>query len=108
MRLVNIQNLTLDYSGLAKIEPHNYLEICRYFANQIMELPTISPDDLVKHGEWRWKTEIEPDEHYICFCSCCKKTCHIWYDKEDDMEYYIRSNYCPNCGAKMDGGKENE
>ncbi|WP_195543672.1 hypothetical protein [Massiliimalia timonensis] len=101
MRLVNIQNLTLDYSGLAKIEPHNYLEICRYFANQIMELPTINPDDLVKHGEW---------EDYgvgVC-CSNCgvslfhQDTNNNWGIEPSGFEY------CPYCGAKMDGGKENE
>jgi len=93
MRLVNIQNLTLDYSGLAKIEPHNYLEICRYFANQIMELPTINPDDLVKHGEWETCSD-RPDRLICSVCDC-----------GFDMWKHDRHNYCPNCGAKMDGGK---
>ena len=93
MRLVNIQNLTLDYSGLAKIEPHNYLEICRYFANQIMELPTINPDDLVKHGEWLMK------ESGRGVCSRCHRL-----DVIDPL-----ATHCRYCGAKMDGGKrENE
>lgn len=57
----------------------------------------------VKHGKWRWKPTIESGEdYYICFCSCCGKECGSYYDEEDDMAYYIRSNYCPNCGAKMD------
>lgn len=56
----------------------------------------------VKHGKWRWKSTIESGEdYYICFCSCCGKECGNYYDEEDDMVYYIRSNYCPNCGAKM-------
>ena len=101
MRLVNIQNLTLDYSGLAKIEPHNYLEICRYFANQIMELPTINPDDLVKHGEWEEvrKENIWGDFVPVFKCSACRKY------KIRTIGIIRKSNYCPNCGAKMDGGK---
>ena len=39
-----------------------------------------------KHGRWIWK------DHYLV-CSEC--------GKEND-----RKNYCPNCGAKMDGGEE--
>lgn len=43
----------------------------------------------VKHGEWvkNGKTRT---------CSCCGYF-YINVDMEDD-------NYCPNCGAKMDGG----
>lgn len=41
----------------------------------------------VRHGRWIWKG------HYL-ICSEC--------DHESD-----RTNYCPNCGAKMDG-EENE
>lgn len=109
MRLVDIQNVTLDYSGLRKIGPHNYLEICRYFANQIMELPTINPDDLVKHGEWiyweGWRG------NYDCRidgarCSLCGYSHETVYNVTNPKESL--SNYCPNCGAKMDGGKENE
>lgn len=50
----------------------------------------------VKHGEWLdlW---IEDDEmtdggFMVNQCSVCK----------DEM-YYGRPNYCPNCGARMDG-----
>ena len=45
----------------------------------------------VKHGEWvkNGKTHT---------CSCCGYF-YINVDMEDD-------NYCPNCGAKMDGGKK--
>ena len=46
MKLVDIQNLTLDYSGLVKIDPHNGLEVSRYFANQIMRLPAIDQETL--------------------------------------------------------------
>ena len=48
----------------------------------IKGLPTIDP---VKHGRW--------------VCGCC-----------DQCGYILHStgltNYCPNCGAKMDGGED--
>ena len=41
----------------------------------------------VKHGEWETRKGIE-------YCSECNKSM-MW-----------QSNFCPNCGAKMDGGKD--
>ena len=50
-------------------------------------LPTIEAEP-VRHG--RWVT----DENGITYCGNCR---HM-----DD--YASVHNYCPNCGAKMDGG----
>ena len=50
----------------------------------------------VRHG--RWILEREPDGKPYCFhCSVC----------DDDFHYIgitVAYDYCPNCGAKMDGG----
>ena len=48
----------------------------------------------VRHG--RWETYLDgdrlmPEQYYKC--SIC-----------GDRGYRFRGNYCPNCGAKMDGG----
>ena len=60
--------------------------------NELEMMPSIDP---VKHGEWEqcfedWRCQIEGDK-----CSVC------------GFEHYgtnIRNyNYCPNCGARMDG-----
>ena len=45
----------------------------------------------VVHGRWIWKPYDERTE--ILTCSVCAST-------EGALETY---NYCPNCGAKMDG-----
>lgn len=54
----------------------------------------------VKHGEWidkRWTTECDwcDMNHHSITCSVCKE------------ETYggIKTKYCPDCGAKMDGKK---
>lgn len=62
MRLIDIQNLVLDYSGLAKIAPNDYLEICRYFSNQIMGLPTIDLETLPIVQELREQLEQEKNK----------------------------------------------
>ena len=45
----------------------------------------------VRHGRWLY---VDTDTEQFFLCNRCKK-------KE-----YWESNYCPNCGAKMDGGAD--
>lgn len=57
----------------------------------------------VRHGQWIPLTECTNEGVY---CSICKKK--VW--KSDYAQCSkksrnkLESNYCPNCGAKMDGG----
>lgn len=57
----------------------------------------------VVHGEWNSLTDCSNAGVY---CSVCHKK--VW--KEDyawcNRKNKIRSNYCPNCGAKMDGERK--
>ena len=77
-------------------------EICNDIEEKIKELGCmdfIARADVqeIKHGKWKlcyedWRMQIAGDE-----CSACGfqhyGTCISHY------------HYCPNCGAKMDGGK---
>ena len=58
----------------------------------IMDIPAtdVAP---VRHGQW----ETNSDRPDSLICSVCKCGFDMW--KHDPH------NYCPNCGAKMDGGK---
>lgn len=49
----------------------------------------------VVHGQWR--RFINGDGEYKYLCGVCEKM--VTYEMGG-------SNYCPNCGAKMDGGNE--
>lgn len=66
--------------------------------------PTIEAEP-VKHGRWEAdKEDIYWGNHMVrMFCSCCKQT--TYFDREKGK--FILFDYCPNCGAKMDGGAEN-
>ena len=48
----------------------------------------------VRHGRWE-------KQRGIYSCSECGMTCP--YDVQADVIEYWACNYCPNCGAKMDG-----
>lgn len=60
----------------------------------VIMLPTadVAP---VRHGRWEKQSGLYS-------CSECGKTCP--YDVQADVIEYWACNYCPNCGAKMDGG----
>lgn len=60
----------------------------------------ILPADVVevKHGEWKYDFSDYPsryDVHIIC------TNCNHIFARLTGVNF----NYCPNCGAKMDGGK---
>ena len=59
--------------------------------SEVDNAPTINPDDLRECGRWI----INPDGYYP-YCSECKGE-----PKHGEM-----TNYCPNCGAKMDGKEQ--
>lgn len=73
----------------------------------------------VRHGEW-----VEDGYNDIpCVCSCCGAEAQYTSTFEETFDYdweenlcstgyeeireYIRTPFCPNCGAKMDGGNNN-
>ncbi len=60
----------------------------------IYRTPAADVNEVV-HGAWEKASEFMP----IYRCSICKER-NLFKDGNN-----VFSNYCPNCGAKMDGGK---
>ena len=65
-------------------------DFCNISANMLRNIPAA---DVVeqKHGTWYWLSTIFRSSY--C-CTNCQKRSPYEFD------------YCPNCGAKMDGGKK--
>ena len=61
----------------------------------IMEMPAADVVE-VKHGEWHLLYNCANEGVY---CSVCHKKVY----KTDYANQKIKSPFCPNCGAKMDG-----
>ena len=55
----------------------------------IEQAPTVDARPVV-HGRWKFDTDGDP------YCSVCRKYAGLLRIES--------GNYCPNCGAKMDGG----
>jgi rubrerythrin len=68
-----------------------------FFPQIIDDEPTADVES-VRHGRWKktgdYLSARDFSMHYYFKCSCCNE---ITIDNGD---------YCPNCGAKMDGGSE--
>lgn len=64
----------------------------------------------VVHGQWEWFDEdtgtpiTGHEREWGWRCSRCK---HELPDDYDDPDYRPMLDYCPYCGAKMDGGANN-
>ena len=50
----------------------------------------------VRHGRWQWQA--------WAFFGC--SVCHQLTEMESLRGMIVKYNYCPNCGAKMDGGAD--
>ena len=76
--------------------------IIKFIADVRLAAINASTNDVAKvvHGHWVSLTECANAGVY---CSVCNKKVY----KEDyawcNRKNKLRSNYCPNCGAKMDG-----
>ena len=66
-------------------------EIKQGFADMVNEAPTVDAVEVV-HGRWKFFGSTFYQDFYKC------SVCGSSYDG--------RPNYCPNCGAKMDGERK--
>lgn len=74
-----------------------YAESCKPITDRIIDSLPAADVEPVRHGRW-----IEyPVAHYYK-CSECRYT--VPYRKAALMSGKRQYNYCPSCGAKMDGG----
>lgn len=102
MRLIDANAFILDQMKVARISDTEWQ--MAYWAGvdetigDVGEAPTIDAVP-VKHGRWLSLTECANAGVY---CSVCNKKVYkedyAWCNRRNKM----RSNYCPNCGAKMD------
>lgn len=79
--------------NLNKFAPEHYTALINQL---IMKQPTADVVE-VKHGEWK---KIE--------CGTICTNCNRVYDNDFEFSYKQINEYfkqCPECGAKMDGGK---
>ena len=67
-----------------------------YLSDRLKKAPTIEAKPVV-HGRWIGKPICGNDN---CRCS----ECGSWHNIHANLRGEVMQKYCPNCGAKMDGG----
>lgn len=75
-------------------------------AMEIVASPAAADVAPVRHGQWDGEGDGYADGELVIdvwYCSCCG---HCIDDGTDDPT--ILPNYCPNCGARMDGAGNGE
>lgn len=112
MRLIDADRLYDKAEEKYKGSSGFYRPIYRGFVDDIAAAPTIEAAPVV-HGRWQWFEEWNPstpDNPRECesagwMCGMCKTALEDmvggYWDNPDEEP---NLNYCPNCGAKMDGG----
>jgi predicted RNA-binding Zn-ribbon protein involved in translation (DUF1610 family) len=70
------------------------------YMDDVLDAPAADVQE-VKHGHWIKPTGMMPPEHHGHYeCS----ECHAWAMR--DWKHRLElTEFCPNCGAKMDGDK---
>ena len=93
-RYIDANKLICDIDGSECLDTErDYEEVAR----RIDECETADVEE-VRHGEWNYI----PETDFTCAvyeCSVCKT---YQFSPHTQSEY----QYCPNCGAKMDGRKK--
>lgn len=87
MRLIDADRALEIVRDQGIAHPNAY-HLTNYATLILREAPTIDVAPM-RHGRW-----IMHDDEFGLTCEC--SACHI--------ETMGDGNYCPNCGAKMDGG----
>lgn len=95
------------YTALRR-QPHRAIDDREYILRDaVLEKINIAPSvDAVEVVHGRWETNTSDARTR---CSVCKVNLPgIWYyngeDQDENYEEIDPTPFCPNCGAKMDGG----
>ena len=91
-RITKIIEVFPEWEDLSFQTKHKLVQYGKTIKMFVQDAPTVDAVEVV-HG--RWIEEIEKNEEFeseMVKCSVCGQL------------RFFESNYCPNCGAKMDGG----
>ena len=78
------------------------MRVSRLF-DKLAKVPAADVAEVV-HGEWL-RADDDWNSLTTIQCSLCSEE---WCFETDDDVSLLNYKYCPNCGAKMDGGADNE
>jgi hypothetical protein len=98
MRPIDADALIQNYCGACANKEFCAEESCQYYEirRRIETAPTIEPE--VRHGRW-----IDKGDYAVC--TECGGESGTQYDGVEPIP--LMTQFCPHCGAKMNGGADN-
>ena len=97
MRLIDADAMVARFCDGVEVERLDFVYDPTDLPDMLAEMPTIDAVPVVR-GEWIVQTgSYDPRETWIKCSVCNYPTTKSWGE----------TKYCPNCGAKMDGGTDN-
>lgn len=90
-RMIDANDVEFALDGICNRESGIPLAVAEWLANIVRKAPTVDAMEVV-HGRWILKEHPAPYGGY-----------HLFHCSECDEPNAREKNYCPNCGAKMDG-----
>ena len=111
MRLIDADELIAKIDETVKISMFHIkgetlkgaaLLVFENFQALVNAVPIIDAEP-VRHG--RWLERYSPGGVRLCECSVCGTSAISQDDTWGYVIDYYETDFCPNCGAKMDGGE---
>lgn len=105
MRLIDADVLVFKCKQIStlgwneRVAPASWADAYKDFIEDIDDAPTIDAEP-AKHGRWVYKNDYIGNTYY---CSECGRAVYLDKYEEPNLTYY-----CPCCGAKMDGGDDDD
>lgn len=101
-----IDRWALFPNGVFFVNEKNPMASLDELINRIWSAPTVDAVEVV-HGRWIWDENAMDWGLGGWICSeCQEKNDNIPARPDIYPSGWVGSNYCPNCGSKMDGGKD--
>lgn len=86
----------VDYGAMWDYEAHHWAGECLRDCKEAIDSIPAADVAPVVHGRWvtHYRSGTSVAKGYVSTC------CDMWNNRKSD--------YCPNCGARMDGGADND
>lgn len=98
--------------GMATCKDCLHIEVCAYCVNDLPICDSFKDRtkyEEVVHGQWRCGYDVHNGKvvYHSIYCSECQG---VFEDKSIEIVEHWKSQFqiCPFCGAKMDGGVDND
>lgn len=96
----------IEREAVVNLREEFWKDRCDHMAVRVTNIMNLPAADVVPivHAYW----EEYWDDNYLSWCHKCSNCGNFPLTKEETMHDEVLSDFCPYCGARMDGGNSND